>query len=140
MKKISLGQFVLAFVLFNFFSASVWAMPETAIPIKEKAMRFNNFSYIFLGPGLDPDKDRQKIITDNLTFTTVGIDFKNKEQVIDIAKEMVANGAQMIELCGGFGPIWITKVSKAINYQVPVGGVFYGPEARKPLLDLLSQE
>lgn len=101
-------------------------------------MKFNNFAYIFLGPELDPKKDRAIIKTDKLTFTTIGIDFHHKDQVIEVAKEAIANGAQMIELCGGFGPLWIAKVSEAINGQVPVGSVAYGPEARKPLLDLLS--
>lgn len=101
-------------------------------------MKFNNFAYIFLGPELDPKQHRSVIKTEKLTFTTIGIDFHHKEHVIAAAQEVVAGGAQMIELCGGFGPLWIAKVSDAINYQVPVGSVAYGPEARKPLLDLLS--
>jgi hypothetical protein len=101
-------------------------------------MKFNNFAYIFLGPNLDPKQHRSEIKTDKLTFTTVGIDFNHKELAIDIAKELIAGGAQMIELCGGFGPLWIAKIYEATQGQIPVGGVAYGPEARKPLLDLLS--
>jgi len=101
-------------------------------------MKFNNFAYIFLGPGLDPLKDRAEIKNDMMTFTTYGIDFQHKNQVIEVVKEAILNGAQMIELCGGFGPTWIARIQEAINNEVPVGGVFYGPEARKPLLDLLS--
>ncbi|RDI39063.1 DUF6506 family protein [Aquicella lusitana] len=105
---------------------------------KHATMKFNNFIYIFLGPELDPKQHRAVIKTDKLTYTTVGIDFKHKEKVIEVAKEAVANGAQMIELCGGFGPLWIAKVTEAIQGKVPVGSVAYGPEARKPLVDLLS--
>lgn len=101
-------------------------------------MKFNHFVYIFLGPGLDPQQHRSIIKTDKLTFSAIGIDFKHKDKVIEVAKEAIANGAQMIELCGGFGPIWIAKISEAINNSVPVGSVAYGPEARKPLVDLLS--
>lgn len=101
-------------------------------------MKFNNFAYIFLGPELNPKENYSVIKTEKLTFTAIGIDFHHKDQVIAVAKEAIANGAQMIELCGGFGPIWIAKVSEAINNQVPVGSVAYGPEARKPLVDLLS--
>jgi hypothetical protein len=102
-------------------------------------MKFNNFIYIFLGPGLNPQTDRAIIKNDQVTFTTVGIDFQHKDLVIDVAKEAIINGAQMIELCGGFGPLWIAKVNEAIHGKVPVGSVAYGPEARKPLLDLLSE-
>lgn len=101
-------------------------------------MKFNNFVYIFLGPELDPAIHRTEIKTDKLTFQTVGIAFDRKEQVIEAARQAVAAGAQMIELCGGFGPLWIAKVSEALQGKVPVGSVAYGPEARRPLLDLLS--
>lgn len=101
-------------------------------------MKFNNYAYIFLGPDLDPTRDQAIIKTDAMTFQTMGIDFTRKEDVIDAAKAAIANGAQMIELCGGFGPIWVARIIEATNGQVPVGSVTYGPEARKPLLDLLS--
>ncbi len=101
-------------------------------------MKFNHFAYIFLGPKLDPKQHRSIIKTDALTFVTVGLDFGHKDQVIDIALALVSDGAQMIELCGGFGPIWIAKVSDALGGATPVGGVFYGPESRRPILDLLS--
>lgn len=101
-------------------------------------MKFNHYAYLFLGPKLDPKQHRSTIKTNDMTFTTVGMAFEDKDKVIDVAKEMVANGAQMIELCGGFGPLWVTKVHDALQGRIPVGGVFYGPEARKPLLDLLS--
>lgn len=101
-------------------------------------MKFNHFAYIFLGPNLNPDENRLTIKTDKLTFTAIGIDFNHKEQVLRIAKEMLANGAQMIELCGGFGPLWIAKVSEALNNRIPIGSVAYGPEARKALVDLMS--
>ena len=101
-------------------------------------MKFNNFVYIFLGEGLDPRRDQAIVKTENLTFTAIGIDFKDKELLISVAKKAIEEGAQLIELCGGFGPSWIARLSAAIDNQVPVGGVFYGPEARQPLLTLLS--
>ncbi len=101
-------------------------------------MKFNNFAYIFLGPNLDPQLHKSVIKSENFTFTTIGIDFNNKELVIEIAQDLIKEGAQMIELCGGFGPIWIAKIYEATNNKIPIGGVSYGPEARKSLLDLLS--
>ena len=100
-------------------------------------MKFNHFVYIYLGPDLDPTVHRSDIKTDKLTFSAIGIAFDQKEKVIAVAQQVIAEGAQMIELCGGFGPLWIAKVSTAINGQVPVGSVAYGPEARQPLIDLL---
>lgn len=128
-------------IIFYLMSMNVVYAENSILKQSEKPkMKFNQFAYIFLGPGLDAKKDRAEIKTANFTFTTVGIDFQHKEQVVAVAKELIANGAQMIELCGGFGPLWIAKVSEATQGKVPVGSVAYGPEARRPLLDLLSPE
>ena len=99
-------------------------------------MKFNHFAVIFVADGIDPKVHRHTIKTNQVTYTTVGIDRLRKEEVLDIAKELVANGVQIIELCGGFGPIWIAKVTEAIKGKIPVGGVFYGPECRQKLVDL----
>jgi hypothetical protein len=101
-------------------------------------MKFNHFVYIYLGPDLQPEIHQSEVKTDKLIFKAIGISFSEKEKAIAVAKDAVLNGAQMIELCGGFGPLWIAKIIEAIDGKVPVGGVMYGPEARKPMLDLLS--
>jgi hypothetical protein len=101
-------------------------------------MKFSKFAYVYLGPNLDPAKHRSVTTAGEFSFIAVGIDFYAKERVIEVAKQLVAEGAQLIELCGGFGPLWIAKVTQAIQGKVPVGSVAYGPEARKPILDLLS--
>lgn len=101
-------------------------------------MKLNHYVYIFLGTELDPIKDRATIKTAHYTFSAIGVAFNDKEKVLALAQQAVKDGAQLIELCGGFGPIWVGKVSEAINNKVPVGTVVYGPEARKPILDLLS--
>lgn len=99
-------------------------------------MQFSQYAYIFLAPGMDAKTHRSVMKTDQATCVIVGIDPTNKSQVTELAKELVANGAQMLELCGGFGPLWVAKVIEAVKGSVPVGGVFYGPEARKQLVDL----
>lgn len=101
-------------------------------------MALHYWAYLFLSPGFNADEHVATLQTNHCRFKTIGIDFNKKEQVIDIAKQLVIEGVQLIELCGGFGPEWITKVSEAIHHVIPVGGVFYGPEARKPMLDILA--
>lgn len=103
-------------------------------------MKLNHFAYIFLGAQLDPKQHRMDMVLPQATFTTIGIDFNHKEQVVAIALELVSEGVQVIELCGGFGPLWIAKVAEATEHKIPVGSVAYGPEARQPMLDLLRDE
>lgn len=100
-------------------------------------MSLKFWAYIFLSPGFDFRK--QTLLESGQTkVKVIGIDMKKKEEVIQVAKELVADGVQMIELCGGFGPIWVAKVLEEIHHAVPVGSVMYGPEARKAMLDILS--
>lgn len=91
---------------------------------------------IVAGIGVDPKKQRSVIETKDYKCTTICVDLNEKEKVIDVAKEMAEMGAQIIELCGGFGPIWMARVIEALGNSVPIGGVFYGPEARTKLIAL----
>jgi hypothetical protein len=56
------------------------------------------------------------------------------------AREMVAEGIQLIELCGGFSPVWAGRIIEAIDYAVPVGVVAYGPESIDAMHRLFSKE
>ncbi|MCT1403026.1 DUF6506 family protein [Paenibacillus sp. p3-SID867] len=103
-------------------------------------MALHNWAYIYLSPKFSPEKNTVTTGNEDCKFTAIGIDFEEKERVIQIAQQLVKDGVQMIELCGGFGPLWIAKVSEAIDNAIPVGSVAYGPEARQPMLDLLAPE
>jgi hypothetical protein len=95
-------------------------------------------AFLFFGPELDPKEHRTEIKTNKFKLTSVGVSADNWEQAIATAKKLVVEGAQIIELCGRFGPAGIAKISEALNYKVPVGGVLYGTEAYQPILDLLK--
>ena len=77
--------------------------------------------------GYDPERHTTSLQSAEITTTVVGV--STPEQALAVAKEMVASGVQLIELCGGFGPIWTARVIEAIGGAVPVGAVAYGPES-----------
>jgi hypothetical protein len=74
--------------------------------------------------------------TDKFRMKVVGV--SRPEQGIAAAKAMVAEGIQLIELCGGFSPVWAGKIIEAIDYAVPVGIVAYGPESIDAMHALFS--
>jgi len=74
--------------------------------------------------------------TDKFRMKVVGV--SRPEQGIAAAKAMVAEGIQLIELCGGFSPVWAGKIIEAIDYAVPVGVVAYGPESIDAMHALFS--
>lgn len=94
-------------------------------------MALERFGFIVTG-----DNFEQLQGTDAFSMKVVGV--KHPEQGIEVAKEMVANGIQLIELCGGFSPVWAGKIIEAINYAVPVGVVAYGPESIDSMHALFS--
>tara|TARA_R110002073_G_scaffold2938_3_gene19231 strand:+ start:88297 stop:88581 length:285 start_codon:yes stop_codon:yes gene_type:complete len=94
-------------------------------------MALGKFGFIVTG-----DNFEQMQGTSTFSMKVVGV--KNPEQGIEVAKEMVKEGVQLIELCGGFSPVWAGKIIEAINYAVPVGVVAYGPESIDAMHELFS--
>lgn len=102
-------------------------------------MGLQKWAYVFLSSGFKPEQHSLCLSSGECEVRIVGIDMTEKERVLRIARDLVAEGVQIIELCGGFGPIWIARVTEAIDGAVPVGSVAYGPEARGPLMKILNQ-
>lgn len=65
--------------------------------------------------------------TENFRMKVVGV--RSAAQGVAVAQAMVDEGVQLIEVCGGFGPVWTGKIIEAIGGAVPVGSVGYGPES-----------
>lgn len=90
-------------------------------------MALTRFGFIVTGDGYDPATHRVTMASPQITTIMVGV--AKPEQALPIAQAMVADGVQLIELCGGFGPIWTARVIEAIAGKIPVGSVGYGPES-----------
>lgn len=100
-------------------------------------MTFNNWAFIYLGMGTeDPAVDRAVIERGGLRTTIVAV--PEKSAVVQVAVELVDTGAQSIELCGAFGPVWAARVIEAIGGRVPVGSVTYGMESVPSLAALFA--
>ena len=94
-------------------------------------MALTRFGFIVTG-----DAFVQHQGTDRFAMKVVGV--RHPQDGVAAAKEMVAEGIQLIELCGGFSPVWAGKIIEAIDYAVPVGVVAYGPESIDAMHRLFS--
>lgn len=56
----------------------------------------------------------------------------------DAARQLLTDGAELIELCGVFAGPGLTAVIEAVDGAVPVGAVFYGGEAAPGLHQLFG--
>ncbi|KAB7578545.1 DUF6506 family protein [Verminephrobacter eiseniae] len=94
-------------------------------------MALTKFGFIVTG-----DRFVQHQGTDKFQMKVVGV--ATASEGIEVAQEMVREGVQLIELCGGFSPVWAGKIIEAIDYAVPVGVVAYGPESIDSMHRLFS--
>ena len=99
-------------------------------------MALQKFGFIVTGAQLDPT--RHRTVMESSAFTMIAIGVARPEQGVDVARSLVAEGVQLIELCGGFGPVWTAKVIEAVGARIPVGSVAYGPEAIDQMHALFS--
>jgi Family of unknown function (DUF6506) len=85
-------------------------------------MALERFGFIVTGDDFEQDQG-----TEAFYMKVVGVSHPEKD--IAVAQQMVRDGIQLIELCGGFSPVWAGRIIEAIEYAVPVGVVAYGPES-----------
>jgi len=85
---------------------------------------------------LDEPADRPRF--DRLgTLVSVGV--PKVSDAPDVAKKLLAEGVELIELCGAFGGAGLGAVIAAIENRVPVGAVFYGCDASTGLHRLFGK-
>ncbi|MFH8368260.1 DUF6506 family protein [Streptomyces sp. NPDC018031] len=90
-------------------------------------MALTHWGFIYTADGSAAGGDVSIVDTGMCRSVFVGVE--KPEESIEAARRLVSEGVQLIELCGGFGPVWAGRVIEAIDGAVPVGAVGYGPEA-----------
>ena len=84
---------------------------------------------------LDHSDEPQR--TDRIgSMICVGV--RNVADGVPVARELLAEGVELIELCGGFGGGGLAAVTAAVEGKVPVGAVFYGVDASTGLQRLFG--
>ncbi|GKQ43377.1 hypothetical protein RD055328_13000 [Companilactobacillus sp. RD055328] len=102
----------------------------------------HKWAFLYFSPDFSPENNTviNRNIAGNCEFITIGFDPKAKTDgtIIETAKKLRNEGVQFIELCGGFGPTWTTKINEALDFEIPVGAVTYGPEFRQQLFNIMN--
>ena len=100
-------------------------------------MSFNSWGYIYLGLGTE-DPATQRAVIDHGGLKTTVVAVPDRDAAVDVAVELVDAGAQSIELCGAFGPVYTARVIEAVGGRVPVGSATYGMESVPALAALFA--
>lgn len=96
-------------------------------------MALERFGFIVTGDDFEQCQGTEKFM-----MKVVGV--SHPEKGIAVARKMVEDGIQLIELCGGFSPVWAGKIIESIGYAVPVGVVAYGPESIDAMYKLFAPQ
>ena len=78
---------------------------------------------MFVNPTVDSAKHRAVIDTPTSKIFVIGV--ASAEEGADIAKQLVLEGIELIELCGGFGYTGAKKIADEVGDEVPVGLVMH---------------
>ncbi len=78
-------------------------------------------AFIFLAPEVDPDKDRQAMVTPQVELTVVAAN--NYKEAEGVAIKLVEEGIEAIELCCGFGNKGTARITEAVAGRAAVGVV-----------------
>ncbi len=102
-------------------------------------MTFHQWGFIYLGTGTE-DPAEQRAVIDHGGLRTHVVAVPDRHSAVTVAVELVADGAQSLELCGAFGPVDAAAVLEATAGQVPVGVVGYGMESVPGLARLFADD
>ena len=70
--------------------------------------------------GADPERDITAVDTGSCRTVLVGME--HPDHSVEVARKLVEqHDVQLIELCGGFGPVWTSRVLDASGHTIPVG-------------------
>jgi predicted polyphosphate/ATP-dependent NAD kinase len=89
------------------------------------------WAFIYLLEADEPER------TDTLG-ALVGVGVRDVSDAAAAACQLVSEGVELIELCGGFGGEGLAAVVQAVQGKVPVGAVFYGVDASAGLQRLFG--
>jgi hypothetical protein len=78
-------------------------------------------AFLFVAPDVDPAVHRALVVTPAVELTVVGA--QNYAQAEQVARDLVAEGIEAIELCGGFGNEGTARIAKAVQGKAAVGAV-----------------
>ncbi len=99
-------------------------------------MQLSNYGFIMIDPSYT--KEEKTSLSSDVFKTTVCC-VQDITMACKSAKTLVAEGIQLIEVCGAFKGDMPEQVIEAIGGKVPVGHVVYSDEERKKLMEFFKK-
>lgn len=71
-------------------------------------------------------------------FRTEIVDVSTDDEAVIVAKNLIKNGVQVIELCGGFGEESADQIISAVDSNVPIGFISFTKNEQLKLAQLIN--
>lgn len=102
----------------------------------DEMANLKKYGFIVKGPGYRVGKDLATI--DSGLFCTTIMAVATVDDASIAAKEMIKDGLEVVELCGGFTLKDKENIIESINGAVPVGSVEFSEKENEKLTNLLN--
>ncbi|MCV6546581.1 MAG: DUF6506 family protein [Cohaesibacter sp.] len=98
-------------------------------------MKLSQYAFIMIGEGYSPAQITT-LTSDH--FSTTLICVANIDMACDEARKLVAEGVQLIELCGAFKDQMIDAIIETVDGKIPVGNMGMRDDERAKLMTFLQ--
>ncbi|MCP5066071.1 MAG: hypothetical protein GY946_05835 [bacterium] len=103
-------------------------MSDECLGQKGTGMPLTRYGFIVIARGFDPMIHRHEMKSPEFQMVVVGV--ATTEEAHEVARQMVRDDIELLELCGGFEPEDATAVFEAIDRAIPVGAVTHSLESQ----------
>lgn len=86
-------------------------------------MPLHRYAFIVKGPGYDPESHQAHLQSPRFSTQVIGV--ADLTMALAAVATLVAQGTQLIELCGGFTDAEADEIRRCAGSSVPVGLVSY---------------
>ncbi|MGF1758731.1 DUF6506 family protein [Photobacterium sagamiensis] len=96
--------------------------------------------YGFIVKAANYDYKKDCSVLETALFRTKIVGVRSDMEAVIVAKDLIHEGVQVIELCGGFGKKSADKIISEVNSNVPIGFVTFSEKEELKLSQLISGE
>ncbi|CZF83058.1 hypothetical protein GCE9029_03612 [Grimontia celer] len=86
----------------------------------------SHYGFIIKAP--DYQQDEHQSVIESPLFRTEVLGVRSDEEAVIAARALIKSGAQVVELCGGFGAESAEKIIAALGSDVPIGFVSFSEQ------------
>jgi Family of unknown function (DUF6506) len=99
-------------------------------------MPLTQFAFIIKAPGYAPQSHTTQLDSPHFSTRIVGV--SDASEAIAVVEQLVAQGVQLVELCGGFSAHEAASLRAHIGDVIPIGVVTYSAAQEARLAALFS--